>query len=363
MFFVHCSSLPRLSACPGSLQAAEGIETPESDIAILGKVIHAALHSWARGDEPDEDKLGDRERMIYRFFRSEVERLEQAHGGYMLRLPELKLNAIYAEFILTGRLDLVIQPNDGTVHLIDYKTGYAEQIPAKLNKQLLGYDVLLSWNRPEWKEINAHLFSAGDPPESRFTATCYDKEATKAAESYLYDLIHAAIQPDAKRVPGEHCQYCPALSTVRCPETAASILETRDAVIKQPVVEMLPAPARCREIFDAIKAVERYADVFMSVLKLAVQKSPEAWKDAFALKDGASKRSFTSVEEACNRLIAEGIEPQTIWRAVNLSPAQTERLLKEQRPMKGKVAQEYFDRIFNDLIESKQAAPSLVRVK
>ena len=84
---IHCSGIPRLEGCPGSLLASAGIRTPDSDVALSGNIIHAALHSWARGDEPDGDSLGDRENMIYSWFRSEVEKLEQSHGGYMLRLP------------------------------------------------------------------------------------------------------------------------------------------------------------------------------------------------------------------------------------------------------------------------------------
>jgi len=365
---VHCSSLPRIQACPGSIKASEGIVTPDSPDALSGTIIHAALAAWAGGNEPDADKLGERERMIYYFFRSEVERLEQAHGGYMLRVPEMKLSVEYEGFSLVGRADLILQTLDSTVILVDYKTGYATQIPAKLNRQLMGYAVMLYRTRPEWKEINAHLFSAGDPKETRFTQTFYRLEDIEKSEKYIIHIIEEALKEDAPRTPGSHCQYCPALASNRCPETASDVITVRDSVTVTPP-DVLPVPARCGEIFDAIKAVERYSKVFMESLKIAVLQNPEAWGGIFGSKKGSERRSFTSSEKVCERLIEKhGFTPEDIWPAVTITPAKVEGLIKQKvkdklLPLKIKDIKPYVNENFADLIKTKESSPSLVRVK
>lgn len=363
MMEVHCSSLTRLELCPGSLLAGGDIQTPDTDLTLSGRVIHNALKVWANGIEPDQTRMEEREVMVYHWFRSEVEKIEAAHGGMGLRLAEYSVRIEFGDVAVVGTLDLLVIPTDGTVHLIDYKTGYAEQTPAPANRQLMGYAVGIHEERPSWVPLDAYIFSAGDDKEHRFTRTAYTEEATAEAKAFLEKIARAAVAPDAARSPGEHCQYCPALGTERCPETAKDILDTRDVLIKRPVVEVLPAPARCREIYDAIKAVDRYANAFLPVLKMAVESDPKAWEGVFTLKEGANVRSFVSTEQACDRLISDGVPPNAIWRAINLSPAKAETLLKAHRPMKGKAAADYFQRLFEDIIVTKQNAPSLKKAK
>ena len=140
------------------------------------------------------------------------------------------------------------------------------------------------------------------------------------------------------------------------------VTEAKDAMITTPVMAVLPSPKRCAEIYDAIRAVDRYAAAFLPALKEQIENHPEAFSETFTLKPGASRRSFFSVEEACNRLIDEGIEIEKIWEAVSLTPARAERLLKSERSFKGKFAAEYFSNRFGDLVEVKEGSPSLVRV-
>lgn len=367
MYEVHCSSLGRIEACPGSLIAGDGIETPNSDASLSGTIIHGALHAWARGQEVNEDALEAREAMIFRWFKSEVEKLEAAHGGMMIRLPELKMefNHPSGDYALVGRGDLIIIPGDGTIHLIDYKTGFAEQSPAPKNRQLMGYVFLLNRQKPEWYHIFAHLFSAGDPAESRFTAAEYTSEAIEAAGQYLDQVIRKGIGEDAPRISGGHCQYCAALGTANCPETSTAIIEAAAEAITKTPSDCLPVPARCAEIYDAIKAVDRYAAAFLPALKEAVEKDPDGWADAFSLKPGAKRRSFKDVEAACQRLIdQEGIQPSDIWKVISLSPAKAEGLVKaaKKEQMKAKEVKEYFASSFDDLIGNNTASPSLVRV-
>jgi len=375
IYKIHCSSLPRIEMCPGSVQAEKGIESASDDLALSGQIIHAALQCWARGKDPDDGSLTEREKSIYYWFRREVEAIEANHGGYMIRLPELQLKLkLYTqgedEVWLVGRLDLMVIPVDGTKHLIDYKTGFAEQIPAKKNRQLTGYSVMMVKKRPEWVPLNAHLFSAGDPKESRFTLTQYGPDDVVVAEGYLRKIIKAALSPKAKRIPGPHCQYCTALATKRCPETASAVVKI-DNQIKVMPSDLLPVPAKSLEIFGAIKAVGRFAKAFLPALKEAVMKDPEAWAGQFTLHPGSKKRVFPSVEAACNRLIKdEGVAVEDIWRIIKLTPAQAEKLVVEkqysQKDGKGptvKSIKEYFNGAFNDLILKGETAPSLKVVK
>lgn len=362
---VHCSSLQRIEACPGSLLASEGIESYDSDASISGTIIHGALDTWARGMEVPEDTLSERERSIYHWFRREVERVEEAHGGMAIRIPEMRLSLAGDGYDLVGRCDLVLIPQDGTVILIDYKTGYKPQDPASGNRQLMGYVCLLNANRPGWDHIQAHLFSAGDPQETRFTAAGYGPAEIEAANAYLDQIIKTALE-SGPRTPGDYCQYCPALGTKKCPETAKQVAKTASQIAKVSPSDVILSPARAAKIYDAIKAVEGYAATFLPALKSAIAENPDKWGKKFSLKTGSKTRSFRSVEEACSRLIdQEGIPPEKIWSVISLTPAKAEKLVKAVKSvdgMKAKDIPEYFASAFGDLIDENERAASIERV-
>jgi len=133
--------------------------------------------------------------------------------------------------------------------------------------------------------------------------------------------------------------------------------------------DVLPVPAQCGEIFDAIKAVERFSKPFLASLKEAVNQNPESWKDIFGPKKGSKTRSFTSSEKACERLIElHNFTPKEIWPAVTITPSKVEGLIKnrvraKKYQMKMKDVKPMVNETFADLIETKQSAPSLIRVK
>lgn len=358
---VHCSSLGRLELCPGALLAGAGLVTPEDDLAISGQIIHGALKLWAQDQPVDPDQLSDREAMVYNWFRSEVCRIEEAHGGANVRVPEYKIRVEFDGFVLVGRLDLLIIPKDWRRIIIDYKTGWAEQVPAADNRQVMGYILGTYKEQENWEEIDGYIFSAGDPAETRFTKTTYTAESLEAAEKFLGEMIGLALKPDAPRIPGDHCQYCAALGTARCPETIDKVVKVdRDMT---PAFTALPEPSRCRKIYEAIKAVAKYAKAFEPLLKQAVMDNPDAWKDYFTVRAGAKKRSFLSVEKACKRLAEMGFAPEEIWPFISFTPAKAEALVKDHEGLKGKAAEEYFAEKFGDLIDVRENMPSIAKVK
>lgn len=358
---VHCSALGRIEKCPGALLAGAGLTTSDTPESISGNITHGALKMWAMGRDISAANLDDREEMIFRWFKSEVERIEEAHGGANVRVPEYKIRVEFTNFVLVGTLDLLIVPADWRRIIIDYKTGWAAQVPAKDSRQVMGYTLGVKKEQPEVGEFDGYIFSAGDPAESRFTKTTYTPESLVAARDYLARMIDIALDPFAERLPGDHCQYCPALGTGRCPETIDKVVKARRDMA--PAFTALPEPSRCREIYEAIKAVEKYSDAFLPLLKQAVMDNPEAWKDQFTVKAGAKKRSFVSIEKACNRLAGMGFSPEEIWPFITFTPAKAETLVAKKAGLKGKAAGEYFAEKFGDLIDVRENAPSIAKVK
>ena len=358
---VHCSALGRIEKCPGALLAGAGLATSETPESISGNVTHGALKMWALGRDVSAAKLDDREEMIFRWFKSEVERVEEAHGGANVRVPEYKIKVGFENFILVGTLDLLIITADWRRIIIDYKTGWAQQTPAKDSRQVMGYTLGVREEQPEVEEFDGYIFSAGDPKETRFTKTSYTVESLEAAKRYMEEMVGLALLTDAPRIDGDHCQYCPALGTAKCPETAGQIVAYRSSMT--PAFTALPEPSRCREIYEAIKAVEKYAKAFEPILKQSVMDNPESWKDYFTVRAGAKKRSFVSIEKACNRLAGMGFSPEEIWPFITFTPAKAETLIAEKAGLKGKAAGEYFAEKFGDLIDVKENAPSIAKVK
>ncbi len=223
------SAWERVHYCPGSRALIASIppeQLPQSDTeeAASGTRIHAALET-GDGSELDMTEGEVKERL-------EVLRVEAVNrwgDEKRERNPAVVFKAEEHQFIKEERIWVI----DGELNkitsakldyacfhtglkcglVIDFKSGYKPTTAAQRNLQMKVQAVALAmeYGLEEVRVVIAqHRFT------SMVTAADYGREdLDRAYQEILYDDWKSK-QPDAQRVPGSWCQYCPAKAW--CPE-------------------------------------------------------------------------------------------------------------------------------------------------
>jgi hypothetical protein len=315
-----------------------------------------------------DDRLSEREILVYYWFRNEAGRLIEKHGGAKHVYPEYEFEEQIpaTDIILTGHIDLYVECVDGMALVVDYKTGMGEVETAKRNKQALGYAWAIA--RHSGSAL-AYIFSAGNPEGERFTGTALDgySGSLQKAERELLGICGDALNTDAKRVPGlKQCQYCQANSTDHCPESIENALQT--GVGCQMMHKSLPSLPASRDtivdVFKAIKQVKDFERVFIKRLKEEVGADPEAWSDSFELVQGKQRRSIPDVMTVYDVIVnAYGYLTAEDFRAIlGLSVTALESELKKPLKDEGiliKDQKEYIAGLLGDAIKYKRDADSI----
>ena len=127
--------------------------------------------------------------------------------------------------ILGGKIDRVDQEADGTLHVIDYKTG---RIPAEMNQmQLYIYTLILSKKRglPISKASYLYL-EAGEFRTLEPTAADLEQAA-----SYVIDLVNRiCIEREYPATPHNYCGTCDFLEICPNREEAAKLIVSEDEI-------------------------------------------------------------------------------------------------------------------------------------
>lgn len=274
---IRCSSLPRVVACPASLQTSEVQLGGDTDESRLGSAVHEllALRIGGKTYQIDVDAIAetwgvdsDEVRMlagmgwqvweeVRQFFSDphcEIEMNEESHG---LRL--------------TGHADMVdiIEADGGLeVRILDWKSG---RIDADHRDQLKGY---------AWLSLQAEPAASGAwVCTVRIRDRCYDGESFTREEldAWFADLA-AKVHGEAYYNPGPQCACCPR--RLDCPATNAMTRQAYQVIAFNQVdaIEALSAdlPTRGTQLaalLEAAKVVEKLAEGIRHVVKLNVSNA------------------------------------------------------------------------------------------
>ncbi len=143
-----------------------------------------------------------------------------------------------------GTSDIVAWTED-TLDIIDLKFGFS-YVSAKKNEQMMDYAAAalesieglpdtLTTVRMTIVQPRHH-----DEDDRIRTATMTIGEIRMWARKVLEPGIAATFDPKARLVPGEHCQYCPAAKTGKCPAIQDQALSAATEVFPDADVEQAP---------------------------------------------------------------------------------------------------------------------------
>lgn len=335
------SGWSRWSQCPGSREAEQGKPDQSSVYAQWGTRAHALVEKALNG-EPEIDCEDDE--MIDAVL-SCVD-YNGVHPEHWERWVEVKLDL--SEWIPngSGTADLVLyDPDEKTLHIIDWKFGKGVRVEAADNGQAMLY--ALGAVREfsylgEIKGVRMHIVQprlehivtwppAEFPPMTLDELNDFGAIAKGAAE--------AAYAPGAPRVPGEvQCRFCKAKGD--CAEYAALVMDpiveaagvnefadldasTAHSLHTEVLSHLLDQRKRVEEWFDAI-AAEAHA-------RIGSGEEVPGWK----LVEANTHRRWGDVREVLSDLETlarkKAIELDDYAPRTPLTPAQMEKRLKEDK--------------------------------
>lgn len=254
----------------------------------------------------------------------------------------------------TGHPDWLAQMADGSLVILDWKTGRGHVADSAENAQLRGYAVAankiaddLGWPGPDhqMRPVVAAIIQVGEmvvPVE-------YGPVDLESAANELVGWRYAAEADNAPRMPAEHaCKYCPALGTPHCPETRQ--MSNALVSIDPEDVALMPAD-KLYVVYQMAKIVERLAEK----AKDEVRRRLEAGEAVGDLGFGKPRntRTISRIEEAFSILLTNGVKQEDCFQCVTFSVPKAEKALGD----------ETVKNLLKPLIELVPQSPPIVYVK
>lgn len=364
---MRASSALRIALCSGSVRA-EG-DLPEfgrdpSGAAAMGTAVHEYIEKVISDGEPSAETLAwgaanldERGLGVADFCLDNMREVIGSHGGFTDDLElytELPLEWASGEgHRLSGHPDVVAIADDGSVHIWDWKCGFASVKVAAENPQLMAYAVLLAMN-PSFipkvdNGVTVHLISVGNEWDDVVTSAHYSPSDLDAACSYLLSIQEAAADPKARRSPHpDACRYCRARGTSRCPESVAAIEAVAGLVdgLTDSETGKLSAPnsERVIEVWDACKVAEAAAENFKAMIRHFVEQEGAQSIDGLKLTNG-----FDQLIPAATADVATALERMLDYDSVvdcsSVSVGKLAEKLKAEKAVTAKAAKELVQRL------------------
>jgi Protein of unknown function (DUF2800) len=351
----HASPFNRYQLCAGSWALEQDAKRlgqeahRESEAAACGDRIHAWLAS-------EKVELIESEVTTAQFLKErgdeQVERIFEGREYQTLREKRLWLS-IDGKPALSGRFDVVsYTPELALVQ--DWKCGFSEPDAAEQNAQLKVLAVLVALNLPTVKEVIVQIVSG----PYGVTEARYSLAELSAAYEDIVKTLKAINAPDAALSPSsEACKYCPAV--LICPAFKKQMLEP---VQKQQLAELPIDPEEVSDLLDRTEAVTRYAEQVKKFYAQRLIDDPSYSIPGWGMVPGATRREVTNWHAARKRL-EEFIDEKDLAASETYSLVDIEKALGRKLKLKSREAKTKLNEILAGLIEEKQNAASLKRVR
>ena len=343
---IRASNLPRVAACPGAHVACLGIREQRSEAADAGTKMHRACETG------DAEALDARETKL-------VERALAAENALKDRFVGDAATGIFREqqiyynrLRLSGKIDKAyVTPKVGLI--VDYKFGTWAVDDADTNLQLRAYGVLFAGSRLCPDSVERIYMAIIQPTVTDEPVVVeYTREDLRKAYAEIDRYVTLAMSDNPPRRPSEHCKFCPAAGTARCPESAA--------LIKAPELPLMIEAAVLGQLLGEWKRVESIGTALEKIAKermLAGEQIP-GWE----LKDNAPRSKVKDVMQAWAGL-EDLLTAKQFAEACGVSLGKLEAAYREETGCTWPEAKDQVRSRLAGVIEKTDIAPSIVKVK
>jgi hypothetical protein len=354
------SSWRRYESCPGSWaleQEAKAIGQEAhktSAAAVRGSLIHAWL-AGLPGEDGKEINLMEPEQRTADFLQARAqEQIERIFGGAPVdTLVEKRLwLRVNNRPALSGQFDKVIYSGD-TALILDFKSGHSEPDPAEQNAQLKVLAVLVALALPQVTTIYAQIISG---PHG-VTEARYSISELAHAYNEILDTLRAIHAEDAPFHPSpEACRWCPASNICQ------ALKDTILPVARLQYSALPLEPDRASELLDEVSVIKSHIAEIEKFYFQRLTDDPAFSIPGYALVPGIVRRDVIDWHAARKRL-EEFIDEKDLAASETYSITDIEKALGRKLKLKAKEAKAKLNEILAGLIEEKQNASSLKRVR
>jgi hypothetical protein len=354
------SSWPRYELCAGSWQLEQEAKRLNQEAHKSSKAAErgSLIHAWLAG-LPDEKgnkiKLMESEQKTADFLQERAQdQIEIIFGGAQVEtLIEKRLwLKVDGRLALSGQFDKVIYSGD-TALILDFKSGHSEPDPAEQNAQLKVLAVLVVLHLPQVTTVIAQIISG----PYGVTEARYSIQELAHAYNEILDTLQAIHAESAPFHPSpEACRYCPA--ALICQALKDTILP----VARLQYSELPLEPERVSKLLDEVTVIKSHLSEIEKFYFQRLTLDPTFRIPGYALVPGVTRREVTDWHRARKRL-EEFIDEKDLAAAETYSIGDIEKALGRKLKLKAKEAKVKLNEILAGLIEEKQNAPSLRRVR
>jgi hypothetical protein len=340
---LRASSAQRYALCPGSYKAEDGLPDKPSQDAERGTAVHSVLADLIQLKVGPVQPVEIVDTAIAMF--DKFQQLVAEHGGkYTVRMCEERVNG----WDWSGQPDAVVEMADGTVWIIDWKSGWGEVDDACENAQLRVYVMLVS------------QLLDGDPyyaaiiqPQGKPTVVKYEREAMPAVLAEMEAIKQGVVLTPDLRVPGPaQCKYCKAFGTDRCPESVTAVTVQLATDLATPM---------SLQAATGIYALKAMAD---KLIKLAEERIREAIAAGEPCGYVLGKPRVTKkITDAALAFIRLSLPEAAIFDCASISMPKLVDAYAKERGMQKKYAQAAVEVDLADIIETTESKPPLEKAQ
>lgn len=360
------SSAERFVRCPGSVALIRQVIPKAPQIsdgtADEGTLIHHALET------DSYDKLTPEQADIADGIKQQRDALVESFKFRNPNITELREERMWlmsaGEKIFSAKPDIVLL-SSGSALVCNYKTGYKSATPAHLSWQSRA-EALAVWQEfraaMNLKEIIvavAQFRFKGQMSVSKYTETDLNY-----AIGQLQAALWAAAQPDAQRVPGYWCDFCPA--NLYCPERKAWCLLPSVLADQGPLslADLSLIERRRLHIEKLLKGVTNELRAFSDTELAAV---------GLVLKENSPRREIASVPKLAEILEKNSLcDKELLMEKAGISIGDVSALVKEKVKARlqaqglkgtGKEIAASIAELIAPVVEAKEVSKSVVEVE
>jgi hypothetical protein len=262
--------------------------------------------------------------------------------------------------LLSGKYDAAYVSADGKrVLILDAKTLYGDVEGACDNEQLRELVALFRFNYPQIESFRVAIISPNR--QERCSVADYDSFEAELALRLARLTLARAAQPDAPRVPGPWCIYCPARR--QCPEARQLVLKTSSLAERVASGEFaVPIGHQGARILENINTAIK----LLYELKSAYKEIIAADKDAvpgWHLRAPKKIRQIVVTEAFWNAVNEIGLSDMALASCVEVSVSRLEDLLAQDDRLSRRARRQLFNEIFAPFITTREQAPELYKEK
>lgn len=344
------SEYPRIYACPGYLNLKRKLPKKEmgapGPYALSGQRVHAALADPI--PQLVAALVGDEEQ-VFEWCGDQWKRLVDLHWRESEH-QDVRERRFFIADKFSGQIDRALV-GQRIILGTDYKAGRIPVAPAESNLQIRAYAVLLDGDFPGREQVIMSIIQPWVSKEPIVVG--YGRAELDKARRELDATLRRADDPTAKRIPGEHCRYCPCRKT--CPEAWA----VPTAIAKVDVAELVTG-AQIAAFLDMVPLAKQVIEAVETEAKRLLAENAGA-VPGYCLKPGRKLSEITSPEVVYARVAALGVNQAGFMAAVKIGKEKLENALKGATGLKGKALAQQLAEVLSGCTTEKQAAPSLAK--